>query len=93
MRAYAEIAPLALSGDGPATMAKLSKLLQGMPGVKIVQDKGDGYLYAQCTTKLMMYVPTTSNPGSTRPTTRYRWGGLRAWGARTLGSTGSGWRR
>jgi uncharacterized protein (DUF1499 family) len=56
MRAYAGIAPLALSGDGPATIAKLSKLLQAMPGVKIVQDKGDGYLYAQCTTKLMKFV-------------------------------------
>ncbi len=56
MRTYAEIAPLALSGDGPATMAKLSKVLQGMPGVKIVQDKGDGYLYAQCTTRLLKYV-------------------------------------
>jgi uncharacterized protein (DUF1499 family) len=56
MRGYAQIAPLALSGDGPATIAKLSKLLQGMPGVKIVQDKGDGYLYAQCTTPLMKFV-------------------------------------
>ena len=35
MRAYARIAPLALHGDGPATMAQLSKLLQAMPGVKI----------------------------------------------------------
>ena len=56
MRAYAEVAPLALSGDGPATMARLSRLLQGMPGVKIVEDKGDGYLYAQCTTPLMKFV-------------------------------------
>jgi uncharacterized protein (DUF1499 family) len=56
MRAYAEVAPLALNGDGPATMARLSKLLQGMPGVKIVQDKGDGYLYVQCTTPLMKFV-------------------------------------
>jgi uncharacterized protein (DUF1499 family) len=56
MRGYAQIAPLALSGDGPATIAKLSKLLQGMPGVKIVQDKGDGYLYVQCTTPLMKFV-------------------------------------
>lgn len=56
MRGYAEIAPLALSGDGPATMAKRSKLRQGMPGVKIVQDKGDGYLYAECTAPLMKFV-------------------------------------
>lgn len=56
MRAYAEIAPLALSGNGLATVAKLSTLLQAMPGVKIIQDKGDGYLYAQCTTPLMKFV-------------------------------------
>lgn len=56
MRGYAQIAPLALNGDGPATIAKLSKLLQAMPGVKIIQDKGDGYLYAQCTTPLMKFV-------------------------------------
>ena len=56
MRAYAEIAPLALNGDGPATMARLAKLLQAMPGVKIVRNTGDGYLYAQCTTRLMKFV-------------------------------------
>ena len=56
MRTYAEVAPLALNGDGPATLARLSKLLQGMPGVKIVLDAGDGYLYAQCTTPLMKFV-------------------------------------
>ncbi len=56
MRGYAEIAPLPLSGDGPATIAKLSTLLQAMPGMKVVQDKGDGYLYAQCTTPLMKFV-------------------------------------
>jgi uncharacterized protein (DUF1499 family) len=56
MRAYAEVAPLPLSGDGAATMASLSRLLRGMPGVKIVEDKGDGYLYAQCTTQLMKFV-------------------------------------
>ena len=56
MRAYAEIAPLALNGDGPATMARLAKLLQAMPGVKIIRNTGDGYLYAQCTTRLMKFV-------------------------------------
>ena len=56
MRAYAEIAPLALNGDGPATMARLAKLLQAMPGVKIVRNTGDGYLYAHCTTRLMKFV-------------------------------------
>jgi uncharacterized protein (DUF1499 family) len=56
MRAYAEIAPLALNGDGPATLAKLTRLLRGMPGVKVVKDEGNGYLYAQCTTPLLKFV-------------------------------------
>jgi uncharacterized protein (DUF1499 family) len=56
MRAYADIAPLPLKGDGPATMARLATLLQAMPGVKIVQDEGDGYLYAQCTTRWLKFV-------------------------------------
>lgn len=56
MRAYAEIAPLPLKGDGPATMARLATLLQAMPGVKIVQDHGDGYLYAQCSTRWLKFV-------------------------------------
>lgn len=56
MRAYAEIDPLPFKGDGRATLAKLSAQLQAMPGVKIVQDKGDGYLYAQCTSRWMKFV-------------------------------------
>jgi uncharacterized protein (DUF1499 family) len=56
MRAYAEIAPLPLQGDGPATLARLRQLLQDMPGVTIVEDGGDGYLYAQCTTRWMKFV-------------------------------------
>lgn len=56
MRAYADIPPLPLRGDGPATLARLRQLLQATPGVKIVEDKGDGYLYAQCTTRWMKFV-------------------------------------
>ena len=56
MRTYAEIAPLPLKGDGPATLARLATLLQTMPGVKIIQNKGDGYLYAQCTTRWLKFV-------------------------------------
>ncbi|TNF54522.1 MAG: DUF1499 domain-containing protein [Burkholderiales bacterium] len=56
MRAYAEIDPLPIKGDGLATIARLSQLLQSMPGVKIIQDKGDGYLYAQCTSRWMKFV-------------------------------------
>jgi uncharacterized protein (DUF1499 family) len=56
MRAYAEIAPLPLRGDGPATMARLRQLLQAMPDVTIVRDNGDGYLHAQCTSRWMKFV-------------------------------------
>jgi uncharacterized protein (DUF1499 family) len=56
MKAYAAIDPLPLKGDGRATIATLSALLKDMPGVKIVQDKGDGYLYAQCTSRWMKFV-------------------------------------
>lgn len=56
MRAYAEIAALPLKGNGPATMARLTELLQAMPGVTIVRNQGDGYLYAQCTSRWMKFV-------------------------------------
>lgn len=56
MRAYAEIDPLPFKGDGPATLARLSQLLQAMPGVQVIQDRGDGYLYAQCTSRWMKFV-------------------------------------
>ena len=55
MRAYADIAPLPLQGDGPTTLARLASLLQAMPGVTVVQH-ADGYLYAQCTTRWLKFV-------------------------------------
>ncbi len=54
-RRYAEIAPLALRGDGPVTLAKLKAVVEAMPGAKVVKSQPD-YLYAQFTTKLMKYV-------------------------------------
>lgn len=54
-RKYASIAPLALRGDGPATMAKLKTMVEGMDGAKIITSAPD-YLYAQFTTPLMKYV-------------------------------------
>ena len=54
-RAYAEIAPLALRGDGPATIAKLKAVVSQMHGAKIVKSEPD-YLYAQFTTPLMRFV-------------------------------------
>jgi len=57
-REAAAIAPLALKGDGPATIARLAQIVQGMEGAKIVERRPD-YLYAQFTTRLMRYVDDT----------------------------------
>ena len=54
-RKYADIAPLALKGDGPATIAKIKTIVEGMDGAKVVKSE-PGYLYAQFTTKLMKFV-------------------------------------
>ena len=55
MQAYARIAPLALKGDGPATLARLAELCKGLPGATVVTHKPD-YLYVQFETKLMKFV-------------------------------------
>lgn len=55
MRDYASIAPLALSGDGAATLARLRTVVQGMPGAKLVKSEPD-YLYAQFTTRALGFV-------------------------------------
>lgn len=54
-REYATIAPLPLQGDAAKSLAKIRTIVAGMPGVVIVKDE-PGYLYAQCTTRLMKYV-------------------------------------
>lgn len=54
-RAYATIAPLALNGDGPATLAKIKAIVQATSGAAVVKSEPD-YLYAQYTTPLMKYV-------------------------------------
>ncbi len=54
-RAYAIIAPLALNGDGRATLAKIKAIVQATPGTAVIKSEGD-YLYAQYTTRLMKYV-------------------------------------
>jgi len=51
----ATIAPLALVGDGPATIARLSQIIGAMDGARIVEQRPD-YLYAQFTTRLMRFV-------------------------------------
>lgn len=54
-RGYATIAPLALNGDGPATIAKVKAIVQATPGAAVIKSEA-GYLYAQYTTRLMKYV-------------------------------------
>jgi uncharacterized protein (DUF1499 family) len=54
-RRYSEIAPLALRGDGPATIVKLKTVVEATPGAKLVKSDAD-YLYAQYTTPLMKFV-------------------------------------
>jgi uncharacterized protein (DUF1499 family) len=54
-RSYSTIAPLALRGDGPATLAKVKAIVEAMPGARVVESKPD-YLYAQVTTPLMKFV-------------------------------------
>jgi len=54
-RGYADIAPLPVKGDGPATMARIKAIVQGMDGAKVVKSEPD-YLYAQFVTRLMKYV-------------------------------------
>lgn len=52
---YSTIAPLALRGDGLATLAKIKTLVEAMSGSKIVKSE-PAYLYAEFTTPLMKYV-------------------------------------
>jgi uncharacterized protein (DUF1499 family) len=54
-RQYSTIAPLALRGDGPATIAKIKAIVEGMEGAKLINSAPD-YLYAQYTTPLMKFV-------------------------------------
>ncbi len=55
MQDYARIAPLALQGDGLATIARIRAIVEVMPGATVVQDDGD-YLYVQFSTRLMKFV-------------------------------------
>ena len=54
-QAYARIAPLALREDGPATIARLAALCQGLPGATVVSSKPD-YLYVQFQTPWLKFV-------------------------------------
>ena len=54
-RNYADIAPLPVKGDGPATLARIKAIVEGMGGAKVVKSDPD-YLYAQFTTRFMKFV-------------------------------------
>jgi len=55
MQDYARIAPLALKGDGPATLARIKSIVEAMPGASVVTSERD-YLYVQFSTRLMKFV-------------------------------------
>jgi uncharacterized protein (DUF1499 family) len=54
-RGYATIQPLALAGDGPATMARIAQVVGNMPGAEIVERRDD-YLYARFTSAMLRFV-------------------------------------
>jgi uncharacterized protein (DUF1499 family) len=54
-KAYAEIAPLAYSGDGAAALARIKTIVQAMPRTTIAKEE-PGYLYAQCETQWLKFV-------------------------------------
>lgn len=54
----ARIAPLALQGDGKATIAKITKIVEDLPSTEIVERRDD-YLYARFTTSLMRFTDDT----------------------------------
>lgn len=53
--AVARMAPLALRGDGPATLQKIQTIVETTPNAVLVQRQPD-YLYAQYTTRWMKFV-------------------------------------
>jgi uncharacterized protein (DUF1499 family) len=57
-RNHAAIAPLAMRGDGPATLARIKVIVAGMPGAKVVRSDA-GYLYVQFTTHVLKFVDDT----------------------------------
>lgn len=52
--AYASMQPIAVRGDGVATMQKLAAILRSTKGVALVTEQPD-YLYASCTTPLLKF--------------------------------------
>lgn len=57
-RRHAEIAPLGLRGDGPATLARITEVVQQMPGSQIVVEQRD-YVRARFTSQWLKFVDDT----------------------------------
>jgi uncharacterized protein (DUF1499 family) len=53
--AYARIEPLALVGDGPATIARLRTLIEATPGARVVEHRPD-YLRAEFRTRWIGFI-------------------------------------
>jgi len=53
-RAYADIAPLAYTGDGAVAFAQVAALVKATPGTTLVEET-TGYLYAQCSTRWLRF--------------------------------------
>jgi uncharacterized protein (DUF1499 family) len=51
----AEIAPLKLTGDPAAAIARVRRIVESMPGARVVETRPD-YLYAQFTTRWLKFV-------------------------------------
>ncbi len=57
-RNHSAIAPLALRGDGPATLARIKTIVAGMAGAKLLRSDA-AYLYVQFTTSVLKFVDDT----------------------------------
>ena len=55
MQDDARIDPLALQGSGAQTIAQIKRIVEAMPGAKVVEARDD-YLYVQFTTRWMKFV-------------------------------------
>jgi len=53
-RAYADIAPLAYTGDGAAAFARAVAIVKSIPGTTMVEENS-GYAYAQCQTRWLKF--------------------------------------
>jgi uncharacterized protein (DUF1499 family) len=55
MQDYARIAPLALRGSGPESIARIRRIAEALPGAHVIESRDD-YLYLQFTTRWMKFV-------------------------------------